>query len=130
MRRSGATRSLAALLAALAAACVISGDAAAETTGWMIGHDVTSFFKRLGENSVLVTDIQCRPSGRKSLNLDAAEFRVTYQTNTPNRGWALAGTTDQLGVGRLIGLGFRVARQDSFVRPDSGLRFYCLLYRR
>lgn len=117
------------LLAALAVLGLSATAAMAETTGWISGSDAIWSVGKLDRDHQIVTGIECKDSGRASLGLDSALVRLTYGPNSGNRAWMLQGWSNLTEANKKWQrLGYSLFKYDAFVREDTGLRLYCIIY--
>ncbi len=79
------------LLPILAAGLFLAPAAFAETSDWMKGYDSFRFGDKLAKEGVLITRIECKDSGKVSLDYDSALVRLTYEKNPKKIGWLFTG---------------------------------------
>lgn len=104
-----------------------AGPAFAKKSEWFTGSERRAAYKEVGQN--LLTAIECRDSGRKALDLDEVQFRVSYGPNPEKVRflWAVGthyGPTRKKAEKR----GYKLVSYNSFVRAKSGLRFHCAVW--
>lgn len=114
--------------AVLVAFSTLATAASAAETEWMLGNDALLHSGKLAKQGQLITKIECKDSGKISLNLNVALVRLSYKPNTEGLDWRVSGGTnlkqDTAYWGRV---GYRLHQHDTFTR-NTGLKIYCMLF--
>ncbi len=101
----------------------------AEDTGWITGKEWWIKSDELDKKHMLLTRLECKDSGSPGLTLKSGLVRVHYERNTKNKRWWWYGTSNpKSAMKEMEKKGFHLVSKDSFVRKNSGLRLYCLLF--
>ncbi|MDH6294076.1 hypothetical protein [Agrobacterium fabrum] len=109
--------------------CLLSNAAAAETTEWMSGKDAFPRADKLRTFGMIVTRMDCKDSGQRSLDVDSALVRMHYTRNTKMLDWRIDGWNHlQENKDYWAERGYTLASHTVFVRKTSGLRLYCTVY--
>ncbi len=117
------------LLPILAAGLFLAPAAFAETSDWMKGYDSFRFGDKLAKEGVLITRIECKDSGKVSLDYDSALVRLTYEKNPKKIGWLFTGWPNLPEVQRdYERKGYKLVQHTMFRREKTGLRLYCVLF--
>jgi hypothetical protein len=116
-------------LPVLMLACFLGNAAAAETTEWMSGNDAFRRADKLRSFGMIVTRMDCKDSGQRTLDVGSALVRMHYTQNSKMLDWRIDGW-NHLGENKdyWAERGYRLASHTVFVRKTSGLRLYCTVY--
>ncbi|TQN60332.1 hypothetical protein FLX27_18615 [Agrobacterium tumefaciens] len=109
--------------------CILGNSAAAETTDWMSGKDAFARADKLRSFGMIVTRMDCKDSGQRTLDVGSALVRMHYTRNTQMLDWEIDGW-NHLGENKNYWAerGYRLASHTLFVRKTSGLRLYCTVF--
>ncbi|XHE13420.1 hypothetical protein PCC82_01395 [Agrobacterium deltaense] len=109
--------------------CILGNGAAAETTEWMSGKEAFPRADKLRSFGMIVTRMDCKDSGQRTLDVGSALVRMHYTRNTEMRDWVIDGWNHlQENKNYWAERGYKLASHTLFVRKTSGLRLYCTVF--
>lgn len=80
---------------------------------------------------MVVTKMECKDSGKISLDFDSALVRLTYKKNVDDTWWRITGWNNLKQIKTEYEKdGLQLVQYDSFRRQKSGLILYCTLFYR
>ncbi|CDN91759.1 MULTISPECIES: hypothetical protein [Rhizobium/Agrobacterium group] len=116
-------------LLVLTLGCLLGNAAVAETTEWMSGKDAFPRANKLHSLGMIVTRMDCKDSGQRTLDVGSALVRMHYTRNTNDLSWRIDGWNHlEENKAYWAERGFRLASYTLFVRKVSGLRLYCTVF--
>ena len=106
-----------------------TGAAKAESTGWITGRKLWQVTRDYDRRGMIPVAVECKDSGGRNFDLSAGLVKVEFAPNTKNLAWYWMGSTNfKHDVADMKAQGYHLAAKDSFVRKQSGLPVYCLIF--